>query len=256
VNLKIHPILAAAIIFGICLLIFTLIRGCNKSAFDQLKLAAIQNDLDSLSLQKERDSMAAEQSKKDFRDSLEFANGQLSLKDVQIEATEGKLNAANARINDLLKRHTPIVPSDTGTTLVPNEYIADCSDCFGELESGQKLVNQYRKQIGDRDAFTDKITVTYNKRITQLEHEKQQSDKLANDYREVAKMAMKKAELRRTVYFSMAAIGKESSLIMGVGAGLMYQDKRKRLFGAVVFGTNQGAMVTANLSFPLSFRRK
>jgi len=239
VNFIKHPIVRAAIILGVCLLIFTLIRGCNKAASDKEALADLREDFNELSQQKERDSIAAEQSKKDFKDSLAFANGQLSLKEVQIEATEGRLDAANARINGLLKRYTPVMPSDSGLTTVPSEYIKDCSDCFGELENGQKLVNQYRTQINEKDAFADKITVAYNKRITQLESEKQQSDELANDYKEVAKMAMKKAEPRRIVYFSMAAIGKESSLIMGVGAGLMYQDKRKRLFGATAFGTKK-----------------
>jgi len=243
-------------ILGVCLLLFSLIRGCNNAKSDKEIISLLEEKNALLDNKNEILEFASTQSRIAFQDSLEFSNGQLSLKDVQIEATEGKLDAANTRINDLLKRYTPVTPSDSSLTTVPSEYIKDCSDCFGELENGQKLVSQYRRQIGEKDAFAEKLTGTYNKRITQLENEKQQSDKLANDYKEVAKMGMKKAEPRRTVYFSMAAIGKESSLIMGVGAGLMYQDKRKRLFGATAFGTNQGAIYTANLSFPLSFRRK
>lgn len=255
-NLKIHPLLGAAVILGICLLIFTLIKGCNNAESDKEVISLLEEKNALLDKKNQALELASLQSKKDFQDSLEFVNDQLSLKEAQKEATEEKLDAANTRINDLLKRYTPVVPSDTGTTMVPNDYIADCSDCFGELGREQKLVNQYRKEIDEKDAFADKITVIYNKRIDQLEHEKQQSNKLANDYKEVAQMAIKKADPRRIVYLSLAGITINSILPNGVGGGLKYQDKKKRIFGVKVIGSNVGTIYEGELSLPLSFRRK
>lgn len=245
----------AAALISICILSFTLFKGCQKSEADDKIKAQLNDSLSNLAKEREADHLAAIKSKQDYQNSLAVNSGLLELKDNQLAATSVQLNIANAKILDLLQRHTPIAPSDSGTTTVPSEYIEECAECFAHLERQTGLVQRYQQEVSEKDKIQEVNSENYEKRIAELESEKAKSDKSANDYKDVAKAAMKSAQFRRTFYFTLAFCAKEGYLPNGVGTGLMYQDKKRRIYGITVFGTNQGTMATGNLTLPLTFRK-
>lgn len=255
-TIKFNPIVLAILLLGVCVLAIALTKGCKNADAKNELISSLQDSYSKSEIKRESDSMAAARDKAAYEDSLSVVSGLLSLKDNQLKATEVALNASNDRIQKLIQDRSMVTPSDSNTTLVPNEYIEDCESCWTELKSQNKLVNEYQRQVAEKDSFSDNMTVIYNKRIDVLESEKRNLNGLINDYKEIAQHATKIAAPRRTMYFTMSAIGKETQLIMGVGAGLIYQDKRKRMYGATAYGTNQGTIYTGSLMLPLSFRRK
>jgi len=248
--------LIIGLVLTVIILAILSINGCHNSnkRLEYVQVLARQSDsLRQALIGLNQESLS---NKKEFENALSVTSGQLALKDNQVQATSLKLDSANKRIQFLLKNRTIVTPSDSSTTTVPNDFITECSTCFSELETQNKLVNTYKKQIDERDEVAATMTINYTNRISKLEAEKKQAFDIAAEMGRTSDEAIKKLQPRRMMYLTLGAMGKKEDVLMGVGAGLMYQDKHKRMFGAVAFGTNQGVIYTGQLTFPLAFRRK
>lgn len=256
VTFKLSGWTCAALLIGICLLIFLLIRGCSSTNTTQQENAKLQSDLSTLKTVSDKEAAEHESDNKLFQDSLNVANAQLTLKSNQLVSTSYDLADANKKVTDLLSKYKAIHPNnDTSITTVPNEYISDCADCFGQLAAGQQLVSRYKAENDNiSSAFKNKISILENK-VVQLNAINDNLKGTVNDAMEIAKAQQNKAEIRRTLYFTLGAIAVNKAYPTGVGGGLMYSDKRKRLFGVNYFVTNIGPVYQAQLSMPLSFKR-
>lgn len=245
------------ILLGICVLIFTIIRGCNKSANKEIAYENLKEDFNNLALKRERDSLSALQAKKDYEDSLSFVRGQLALNENQKQSIEDRLLLT---ANDAAKwrdKYEKVKPdTNASITLVPNDFIEDCHNCFDSLDYKNQLIKLYVTKSKEVEASHKELEKVQEKRIATLTSEKNAFHQNANDAIALAAKYQNACKPKGRAFFTLSAIGGENVWIMGVGGGGFYMDKRERCYGGNVYGTNQGTMVTANLSLPLSFRRK
>lgn len=249
-KISISPLFGGAILLGILILVFALTRGCSQG---KLKDEAYAKAIEANKVLEGR----LKANEINFNTSLEYANGVISLRDNQLQATRNDLVASNSRIDALLKKHKPVqVDTDDSVTMVPNTFVEECSECFAELEYHKGKSSRFIKETDSLHVAHLAKEVIQEKRIKQLEGEKEDVSQTLTDCLTAARKQADKLEPRRTMYLNMGAIGGKKDVLMGIGAGLMYQDKRKRGFGFTWYGTSQGSIVTANLSFPLSFKRK
>jgi hypothetical protein len=257
VILKINPLLAGALLLGILLIVFLLIRGCHNSKNLEVKLNSSQAALDSLTLRHEADSMTAKENEKNYNISLEYANGIIVLRENQRDATEEKLLATTFDYAALKKKYEQVrADPDTSATYVPNDFIKDCHECFDELEHKQHLIKLYVSHVDSLDAEIARKDRLNINRIGELTRERNAYRQNSQDAIAIAAKAQASAQPRRKGFLSLGVIGQRDYFLMGVGAGGFYMDKKSRLFGANIYGTNQGPLVTANLALPLSFKRK
>lgn len=254
--LKLHSAIKAVILIVIGILIFTTYRGCQKSKADLNKITSLSSER--LILKDSLNSLKHEifQTKLDWQESMKMSDGILSLKNNQIAATSLQLNASDVRVKELLRNRITVITSDTGTTLVPNEFIDGCQHCFIELESQNLLLNKYRKDVKDRDSVANIITIKYNQRISQLEFQNQELIGISDRSDKIAEQALNKAAPCRKFLFSLSTISFDDAVPDGVGIGGIYADKRGRQFNVTAFGTSRGNVFTAGISMPLSFKRK
>lgn len=255
-TLKLHPLILIAILIGVVALIFSLFKGCQKSKDDQNAIVSLKTER--LILKDSINSLKYDifQTKLDWQESMKTSDGILSLKDNKIVAISLQFDIANNKVKDLLKNRISVTPSDTGTTIVPNEFIEGCQGCYIELESQNLLINKYRKDVKDRDSFANSIVIKYNQRISQLDFQNQQLIGVAEKSDKIAEEALKKAEPHRRFLFSLSTISFNDAVPDGIGVGGIYSDKKGRLFNINAFGTNKGSVFMAGISMPLSFKRK
>jgi hypothetical protein len=239
----------------IIFLVYALIRGCKNAKHKYDNYDNISAQLTKVLQEKEDDSLAALIKEQLQRDTIAFINGQLALFQNKNLVTTDSLRAANNRITTLL--HKPIsIPtlSDSGRTTVNNEFIADCSDCFKELSNGQQLVTRYKSEKDSiQSLLTYKISIMDDE-INDLNKTNNFLHQKVNDAVSLAQRSQKQSQIRRTLYFSLAALSIKGPLPSGVGAGFIYMDKHMRLFGANYFISNYGAIYQAQLSMPLSLK--
>jgi hypothetical protein len=165
------------------------------------------------------------------------------------------LYLAEKRINALLARYVAIPPdTDTSVTLVPNEYIENCADCFGELENGKELVKKANAERDNLDQlYRSKINVQ-DTRIKGLEIEKGGLNKQYNTLKTRNDSLTSVVNPGGKLYLSWGVMW--GPLPRMAGAGLLYQNKRNVLWGAKWYYGAQGHMVETSINFPLSLRHK
>jgi hypothetical protein len=255
--IKLHPAIIALILIGVGVLLFALLKGCKNSNQLKTQLSISQAALDSVILNKERDSMASVQHEKDYKDSLQFANGQLDLTQSRLETTQTQLLAYGNNAAEWKRKYESVRPEiNTTTTLVPNEFINDCHDCFDSLDGKNRLIGLYIGQVKEANAAHEKKEKLQENRIIQVINERDTARKRTQEALITAKKYHDALEPKGKLYFTISAIGIQSILPNGIGAGLKYKDKRDRLYGAKVFGSKLGRLYEAETSLPLSFRRK
>lgn len=249
--MKIHPIVATLLIAGIIVLVFSLVKGCNNNKAKDAQLIDYKGRITKL----EQDSIDNAKNDKAYNDSMELSNGQLALsKNKELSLTEN-LERANMRIATLLNSHVPIQPSvDTSFVAVPNLYVDDCEGCFSELKNGQQLVLKYKAEKDNQEQIYKGQLNAKDSRIKYLELA---NNKIGKDYRSLLDSGSKQApELRRTLFVSIGAMSINQPLPNAVGLGLLYEDKRRRVFGAHYYVGAYGAIYQAQIAAPLSLRRK
>lgn len=227
-------------------------KGCQQHKALAMKDARI----DTLErINKYNDSIGKE-NKRQYDGVREYQSGIIALRDNQILSFYDSLGKLNNQIVSLQKRYKPITASvDTSVTTVPNEYIEDCAECFTLLDKSKETSLKLKADYNNlSSAYKDKIK-TQESRITQLGAENTQLKNNLTSAIDIAKENQKKYEPRRKVLVSISALAVDGYVPNGVGVGAFYQDKRNRLFGAHVFGSNVGAIYMGQFALPLSLRR-
>lgn len=241
------------LLISIGILVFALYKGCDNVN----KNATLSVNYKERILKLEQDSIEQDKQRSAYFDTTEFLNGQLALSDNKLLSLTENLEQANDRIATLLKKHVPIGPNpDTNVTLVPNEYIEDCSGCFSELKNGQQLVIKYKSEKDNQEMLFKRQISTKDNRIKSLEAKTIQ---LTSNYRSLLDSSQKqqnKLEQRRTLFFKMGALAINQSLPNGIGIGAMYQDKRKRIFSIGYYITEYKTVYQAEVAFPLSLIKR
>lgn len=230
-----------------------MIRGCNKT---KNALSENQNLKNSVQ-QYISDSTKAAQESKDYQDQTALLDGQISLKDEQLQSKSDSLDAANARITLLISKHKPVTPStDTTATYVPNEYIEDCEGCFVELTRGRQMMLGYK-------GTADSLLAIYNKRkkadSLRIKGLTNSNSNLLTTLRSANISAAQKEEQLKPRWKALISIGAmfvNSNLPNAVGGGVGYQDKYNRIFSIKYYIYQSGGIKQADVYFPLSFRRK
>jgi hypothetical protein len=255
-TIKLHPAIIVLILIGVGVLLFALFKGCKNGSELKTKLNISQSQLDSVTLKQERDSMASVQHEKDYKDSLQFANGQLDLTQSRLETTQTQLLASGNNAAEWKRKYESVRPEINTTTLVPNEFINDCHDCFDSLDYKNRLIGVYVGQVKEANIAHEKKEKLQENRIMQVISERDTAIKRTQEATSLAKKYHDALEPKGVVYLTIAAISIQSILPNGIGAGIKYKDKRDKLYGAKVFGSNVGTIYEGELSLPLSSRRK
>lgn len=247
-TLSINKWLIVAIIIGVVVLAFTLIRGCQN----EKKAASLVVDLKGRVNKLASDSVYQAKQLAGYKDTMEFKEGELMLSKNKELALNEDLDKANDRISILLRKHVPIKPSlDTSITTVPNEYITDCTDCFTELNNGVQLVRKYKlEKDNQEEIYKGQLSVKDN-RINFLE---KSNTKLTNDYKSLID-STGSIKRKGMLYFSYGILW-SAFVPKSVGAGLMYQDSRLRQFGVKGYFGAHKPMIETQVNMPLSFKRK
>lgn len=249
--LKINPFLIIGFAIGVCILVLTLIRGCNKvNALleNNQKLYAINSKL-------LNDSANSAAQFKEYEQKSEFQEGLISLRENQLAAKDSSITHYINTINKLLSKHPThlIAATDTSTTTVPNEYLQDCEECYLSLRNGKLLIISYRDSVKSlQKEYKNKSKLDSN----QISVLKKQNDDLSATIHDVINIASNSNKPKGVLYISLSTIFFNTALPGGVGGGLMYQDKHKRGFELKCYGTNKGPIYTGGITFPLSFRKK
>jgi hypothetical protein len=252
VNIKISNWAVFGLLVGIGLLIFALYRGCSNVKEN----AALSINYKERIRKLENDSIEEAKQRAAYYDTTEFLNVQLALSDNKLLSLTENLGKANDRIATLLKKHVPIEPNpDTNVTLVPNEYIEDCSGCFSELKNGQQLVLKYKTEKENQEKLFKSQISTKDSRINSLEIKNLQLISSYGTLLDSSQKQQSKLEQRRTLFFKMGALAINQSLPNGIGIGAMYQDKRKRIFSVGYYITEYKTVYQAEVAFPLSLRK-
>ena len=253
---KISPIVAGVLLLSILIILFVLIKGCHNGQNLQTQLTTYQSKIDSIKLQHEADSMVAKENEKNYNISIEYANGILDLRQNQLDATEEKLITTAFALSNLKKKYEHVqADTNNSVTLVDNEFVYDAKSCFESLEFQKKLVSLYIQEVKDVDSAHRSKEKLQENRIKQLGQERDGALLNYNDCMSVANQKLKALQPRRKVLLSIGLIGRNDYLLMGVGGGGFYMDKKDRVFGGNIYGTNQGPMATINIALPLSIKR-
>lgn len=247
-TLKIHPILGTLLIAGTIILIFLLVRGCQK----ERKAASAIINSDSLINKLKQDTAELARQLAANKDTAQFLEGQLSLSHNKEIALNENLDKANARITNLLRKHVPINPNpDTTATLVPNIYIDDCADCFKELDNGQQLVRKYKAEKDNQEQIYKSQLNGKDKRIKLLEVSNQE---VTSSYMSLIKITKDIGKPKGKLYLSWGIMW--GPLPRMAGAGAMYQTPRSMIIGTKWYYGAQGHMVETSMNFPLSFKKR
>ncbi|HZI69679.1 MAG TPA: hypothetical protein VFD60_00815 [Nitrososphaeraceae archaeon] len=255
-TLQIKPWLKYATLIALGILLIASIRGCHQGQASVAAAEKWHRSTDSLNNVTKILKVIIDSTKKSYQDSLDFVNGQLALAKNQLIATKYLLDSADSRITALRGRYRPIQPNaDTSITTVPNDYIANCADCFTELSNGQAKVKQYMGQIDDLNkSYQSKINLQQN-RINQLDQQNAQLSGTLQDCLEVSKAAEKKLAPHGQLFFSWSVLWVPYIPTMA-GVGLMYQNKYKLQIGVRGMFGRYGNGFETEVNMPLSLKRK
>lgn len=255
ISLKLPNWLWGAILIGACILVFTSIRGCNQGHAAIAASGKWKKSNDSLIKVAKDLTQVISDTKKEYGDSLDFINGQLSLKNDQLITTKYSLDSADKRITSLLLRYKPIIPnSDTTDTTVPNGFITDCNDCFTELSNGQQKVKLYLSQLDSVKQVTSEKSWLQEKRIIQLSQQNTQLTGTLQDCLDVSKAAQKVLAPHGQLFFSWNVLWVPYLPTMA-GMGLMYQNKYKLQIGVRGMFGRYGSGFETEVNMPLSLKR-
>lgn len=247
-TLSINKWLIVAILVGVGILMFALIRGCQN----EKKAASLAIDYKGRINKLTQDSIDLANHLSASGDTINFLNEQSALSDNKLLSLNENLDKANDRISILLRKHVPIKPNpDTSVTLVPNIYIEECSDCFEELSNGRDSVKKYRAEKDNQEQiYKGKLSVKDN-RINLLE---KSNTKITKDYKSLID-STGSIKRKGMLYFSYGVLW-SAYLPKAVGAGFMYQDKRLRMYGVKGYFGSSKPMIETQVNMPLSFKKR
>lgn len=253
VTIKFNAALLTIIVLSILFLIFGMARSCNNTNHalsENKKLTELSNRLLT-------DSAQAAIQIQEYKEQAEAQDGQIALKDNQLQAKGDSLDAANARVLLLINKHKPIQPSpDTSITVVPNEYVNDCEGCFVALANGREVSMSYKRTA---DSLR---TVFFNKKRTdsiQISRLTLRATNLTGTLRDAISAAAAEREKSRPRGKALLSIGTlfiDANMPNAIGGGGGYQDKYNRIFAAKYYASKYGSVKQVDIFIPLSFKRR
>jgi hypothetical protein len=249
VTLSINKWLIVAVLVWVVILVVALARGCQK----QKELASITIDYEGQISQLKKNAIEDLKQLSAYKDTMQFMDGQFELSKNKELSLNEDLGKANDRITLLLRKHVPIKPSpsDTSMTLAPNEFITECAECFHELKNGQQLVLKYKAEKDNQEQICNGKLNVKDKRINILE---KSNSSLTTKYKSLID-SNSKVQRKGMLYFSYGVLWDAYVPKMG-GIGLMYQDKRLRQFGVKGYFGSSKPLIETQVNMPLSFKRK
>jgi hypothetical protein len=253
VAVKINPTILLIIFVLSGALIFAVIRSCNNHK----EAIAADSKLTELSKKIVSDSIEFANTTKEYEVQSELQDGQIALKENQLQAKDDSLDAANLRILALISKHKPIKPSiDTNITTVPNEYVNDCEGCFMELTRGRDMVMSYKGTADSlRIAFLKKKR-TDSIRIQGLTLRNADLTGTLADAISAAAAEREKTRPRAKGLISIGTLLINANLPNAIGGGFGYQDKYNRIFTVKYYASEYGSVKQVDVLIPLSFKRR
>lgn len=250
--MTINPWVAALMMTGILVLAFALFRGCKANhqlVADNTSLAATNKQLIKVI---DSSKHWSDSTTKESHDSIEFLDGQIALDKEQIIRLGSDLGAALMQNTTLIDKHRLGKYTDTAATLVPQEYITDCEDCFTKLDNTTKLTLRYKDDMNRLEKKQDTLNQINKNAFRRL------NDERLNLYSKIKSLALQqdsaisKLKPRGRLYLSWGVLWKPFP--WGAGAGLLYQNKQNLIYGAKWYYTSQGSIIETTINFPLSIK--
>jgi hypothetical protein len=242
--------------YVILILIGIIIVGAYKGCKNARALGEEKRFSDTLRKLLDESIKIGYENKEKYETAVDVLDGQNDILENRLESKDDSLKSANERITRLLRKHVPIEPNpDTSVTVVPNEYLNDCQECFDELESGQQLVKRYKSIADSLEWLKIKKDILQDQRILQLDAENNNLRLTLQDAINVVKKNEKKYEPRRKVFVSAGFLSINQYFPNGIMGGFAYQDKRDKVFSLHRGGSEYGPVTQFYLYLPLSFRR-
>jgi hypothetical protein len=189
---------------------------------------------------------------KESHDSIEFLDGQISLDKEQIIRLGSELGTALIQNAALIDKHRLGKYTDTAATLVPQEYITDCEDCFIKLDNTTKLTLRYKDDLNKLEQKQDELNRINKNRFKQLDEERLGFYSKIKSLVQQQQADVAKLKPRARLYLSWGVLWKPYP--WGAGAGLLYQTKQNMIYGAKWYYSPQGQIIETTLNFPLSIK--
>jgi hypothetical protein len=235
------------------LLILSLIRGCNNQQGAAIAKINYEDRIKKLLA----DSSENANNEKQYNIQTEFQAAQLEQINDSVSSLNEDLSRANDRIATLQKKRIQVTPNpDTSATLVPNEFIAQYGDCFTELHKGQQLVMRYKAAKDSQEIIYKELLSTKDQRISFLNNYTTQLSGQYQSLLDSSKRVQHLLEQRRTFYFKLGILSINQTLPNSGGAGLIYQDKMKRLFSIGYYLSPYGSIYQFEGAIPLSLIKR
>lgn len=251
-SLKIHPLVATAVIAGILVLCFALFRGCKQSRIETAAKEKALKIADSLLKEVIRYRIATDSTKNLFEWSEAIANGQIDILNNQLARTGSELDKALQENKDLVAKHKLGKYEDTTSIVVPKEYTSECEDCFTKLENTTGITLKYKSDLNSLQNKWESQSQLYQNRFKQLEDEKVGFLTKIQSLSSEVKNATDKLEPHGRLYLSWGVLW--SPWPSAAGAGFMYQTKKNFIYGAKYYYGNKGGIVETSMHFPLSIK--
>lgn len=252
-TINLNPIVLISIALLFLVLVFGVVRSCNNTSVALQENRNLKKINESLIA----DTIGAAIKNQAYEQQAEAQEGQIALKENQLQATSDSLDKANDRINRLLKTHIPM-PSkpDTGIAVVPNRYINECEGCFGELQNNRFLTMSYKNDVSALRNEYMKRKESDSLHIADLSiRNKKITSSLIAAINE-ANSEKSKSEPRRKGLVSISTLVINADLPNAIGIGGAYQDKHNRIYSLKYFGSKYGGIKQAEIFIPLSFRKR
>lgn len=240
------------IIVSIIALILLIALIVNKYSYDEDNEAVTTKLIDSLEKTGAMDKAL-------YQDSLSFVRGQAELQANAIATHTLRIRDLEANIDDLVKRHNVTkrklknvesFNSDTGYVLAPNEYVNECEECFGLLNTYKKENQQLRFERDSYDTIMRAQASIQENRVAQLEKEKLAFAKAFSE------RTLLNAEPTRKLKASAMGMLNDLFIPNAGGAGLIYEDKKFNEYGAHVLISSRGNIYLFHVAKTISFKRK
>lgn len=188
-----------------------------------------------------------------YADTIEFLNGQIELKNNQLAATKIEIDSFNLTVKLLKKKYKPVTPAiDTNVTIVPNEYISNCADCFAKLDAYDNRISASIADYNELNELYIQQAATYENQLieTQL-----QRDSCYKQFNKISQTAGK-YEPAMKIKLGIGAMSINSILPNAIGPGLMYEDKKGNDYIGRVYLSEYGKIYSIDIFKTISFRKR
>lgn len=234
-------------VIALCVVIFLTAKYCKSSK------TYTQKEVDQIV------AAVSDSSRLVYEQQSNTINGKLEESQKQIELRDEHIHLLEDTISALLQKHqatkTKVVLGDTGTTIVPNEYIHECEGCFDLLGRYKKESNQLRFERDSYDSLMRQQNSISENRIAELEQQKLTFNKLLNDCR-LARAGAPVYEPTRKVKLSAMAMFGSPFTPKGGGIGVIYEDKKFNEYGGHYLLTDNKPIYLFHIAKTISLRRK